>query len=96
MGSACLTKNTFVSGITRITKPKYAIEILDAISTGMEIKRAHSKLLGLLVPIFSFIPIVRKAYGGVEYTKELSKCFDGKYRVVDFKEGIKRTVSISI
>lgn len=75
-------------------EPVNAIEILDAISSGMGIKRVHSKLLGILVHLLSFVPIVRKAYGGVEYTKDLSKCFDGKYRVVDFKEGIRRTVSI--
>jgi UDP-glucose 4-epimerase len=35
---------------------------------------------------------IRKVFGSLAYDMEISNCFDGKYRVVDYKESIKRIV----
>ncbi len=37
------------------------------------------------------VPIVRKIYGGVYYDDALSQCFDGRYRLVSFDDGIDNT-----
>lgn len=51
-----------------------------------------SKLLGYCLRLISFIPLVKKAYGGIEYSKELSIIPGLNYQVVSFKEGMKRTL----
>lgn len=70
-----------------------ANELLEAISKGLGIKYHSSRLLGYLLRVVSFIPLVNKAYGGVEYTKELSSINGVDYVVVPFEEGMRRTVS---
>lgn len=70
-----------------------ANELLEAIALGMGKKYRSSKLLGCCVRLISFMPIVKKAYGGMEYSKSLSSIKGINYVVVPFKEGMRRTVS---
>lgn len=70
-----------------------ANELLEMISKGLGIKYRSSRLLGYLLRAVSFIPLVNKAYGGVEYAKELSTINGVDYVVVPLEEGMRRTVS---
>lgn len=70
-----------------------ANELLRAIANGIGKKIRSSRLLGMGVRMFGFLPIVNKAYGGIEYTKNLSTIKGLDYVVVPFDEGIKRTVA---
>ena len=70
-----------------------ANELLEAISKGLGKKYRSSRLLGYMLRAVSFIPLVNKAYGGVEYAKELSSINGVDYVVVPFEEGMRRTVS---
>ena len=70
-----------------------ANELLEAIAKGIGKKYRDSSFLGLIMRLFSFIPLVNKAYGGVEYAQSLSDIDGIDYVVVPFKEGMKRTVS---
>jgi len=69
-----------------------ANEILATIGRGMGKTIKQSKFLGIFVYPFRFVPIVKKAYGGIEYSRSLSEIKDIDYCVVPFKEGMKRTV----
>ncbi len=55
-------------------------------------RKRVSRLLGLGVYLLSFLPVVRKAYGGVEYAEEMSSHFNGEYQIVSIEEGIERTL----
>lgn len=70
-----------------------ANELLEAIAKGIGKKYRDSRLLGLFVRMFIFIPLVNKAYGGIEYAQSLSSMDGLDYVVVPFEEGMKRTVS---
>lgn len=70
-----------------------ANEMLQAISYGIGKKYRSSRLLGLFVRLLSFLPIVNKAYGGIEYTRSLSDVEGINYVVVPFEEGMRRTVA---
>ena len=70
-----------------------ANELLEAIAKGIGKKYRDSRLLGLILRLFCFIPLVKKAYGGVEYAQSLSDIDGVEYVVVPFEEGMKRTVS---
>lgn len=70
-----------------------ANELLEAIAKGIGKKYRGSKFLGLFVRLFSFIPLVNKAYGGVEYAQALSIIEGLDYVVVPFEEGMRRTIS---
>ena len=70
-----------------------ANELLETICDGIGKKYRSSKLLGMFVPLFKWLPIVKKAYGGMEYARSLSDIEGKNYVVVPFKEGMKRTVS---
>lgn len=70
-----------------------AIEILNSIAKGKNLKRANSRLFGLFVRLLSFLPLVNKAYGGIEYSKNLSTIEGLDYVVVPFDEGMRRTVN---
>ena len=70
-----------------------ANEIIKAICDGLGKKTRTSKVLGAFVHLFSFIPLVVKAYGGVEYSQSLSVIEGVDYRLVSFEEGMRRTVS---
>ncbi len=69
-----------------------ANELLEAIAKGVGKKYRDSKIFGLFVRLFSFIPLVYKAYGGVEYAQSLSNIEGINYVVVPFEEGMRRTV----
>lgn len=70
-----------------------ANELLEVISKSIRKKYIASRLLGFFVQMLSFIPLIKKAYGGVEYSKELSTIKDLAYVVVPFDEGIRRTIA---
>lgn len=70
-----------------------ANEICFAIAKGLGMKYKESSFLGLLVRLFHFIPLVNKAYGGVQYSREISSYDNMNYVVVQFEEGMRRTVS---
>lgn len=69
-----------------------ANELLKVIADGVGKKYRDSRFLGLLMQLVSFIPLVKKAYGGIEYSRSLSDIKGYNYVVVPFREGIKRTV----
>lgn len=69
-----------------------AVELMKCISIGFGEKKKVSKCLGVGVYILSFLSIIKKAYGGIEYDKKMTSYFNNEYIVVPFKEGIKRTV----
>ena len=69
-----------------------ANELFGAIANGLGRKYRDSRLLGILMQMVSFIPLVKKAFGGIEYARSLSDIKDMNYVVVPFKEGMKRTV----
>ncbi len=73
-----------------------ANELLCAIAKGLGKKYRSSSLLGYGVRLMSFLPIVKKGYGGIEYDKRLSNIQGLDYVVVPFEEGIKRTVAVNI
>lgn len=70
-----------------------ANELFEAIAHGLGKKYHQSRFLGRLMQIVSFIPLVKKAYGGIEYSRSLSDIEGFNYVVVPFKEGMRRTVS---
>ena len=55
-------------------------------------KYRSSKLLGFVLKLFSFVPLVKKAYGGIEYDRSVSDMPGYNYVVVPFEEGFKRTI----
>ena len=67
--------------------------IINAIGDGLGKHIIQSRLLGVLVYICSFIPIIKKAYGGIEYSQSLSNIEGVNYQIVSFRDGMKRTVS---
>lgn len=71
-----------------------ANELLEAIAKAMGKKYRESSLLGGLMKMVSFIPLVNKAFGGIEYSRELSDIKGENYIVVSFREGMKRTLVI--
>ena len=70
-----------------------AVEITTAIARGLGKKPRTSRLLGLIVHLGCFVPLIQKAYGGVEYDMNLSRIEGMDYVVVPFEEAIKRTIS---
>lgn len=71
-----------------------ANELLEYLALGIGKKYRDSRLLGYIVKILSFLPFVRKAYGGVEYAKSLSSIKGVNYLVLPINEGLRRTVKI--
>lgn len=67
-------------------------ELLETICECLGKKYRGSRLLGLFVPLIKFVPIVKKAYGGMEYARSLSDKKGMNYVVVPLKEGMKRTL----
>lgn len=70
-----------------------ANDLLRAITLAIGRTYRSSKILGWLTQLLPFIPLVRKAFGGIEYSRKLSDIKGQDYVVVPFKEAIKRTVS---
>lgn len=69
-----------------------ANRLLEVICMGIGKKYRSSRLLGLCLRLVSFVPLVKKAYGGIEYSRKLSDIPGVDYVVVPFEEGMKRTV----
>lgn len=74
-------------------KPVSAIDIIKTISHFQGKSIITSRLLGQILRLGSFVPIIKKAYGGVEYDMNLSHIEDLDYVVVSFEEGIRRTIN---
>lgn len=70
-----------------------AVEITSAIARGLGRKPCASRLLGFAVRLGSFVPLIQKAYGGVEYDMSLSRIEGMDYVVVPFEEAMKRTIN---
>lgn len=69
-----------------------AVDLMYAISLGMHRPKKKSRILGFGIYCLQFLPIIKKAYGGVEYDREIST-YDGMdYVVISFEEGIRRTL----
>lgn len=70
-----------------------SVELMSGISNAIGNKKSTSKILGLGIYVLSFVPLVKKAYGGVAYDEKMSSYFDNKYVVIPFEEGIKKTLN---
>lgn len=70
-----------------------ANRLLEVICKGIGKKYRSSRLLGWCLRLISFVPIVKKAYGGIEYSRKLSDIPGMNYVVVPFEEGMRRTVN---
>lgn len=70
-----------------------ANRLLSTIRLGLGKKSYSSKFFGFFLKIFSFVPLVKKAYGGIEYDRSLSDIPGFDYVVVPFEEGMKRSVT---
>lgn len=71
-----------------------ANRLLEVICKGIGKKYRSSCVLGFCLRMISLIPLVKKAYGGIEYSRSLSDIPGYDYVVVPFEEGMKRTVAI--
>lgn len=69
-----------------------AVELLKGIGEGIGRTVASSRILGIFIYFLKWIPLVKKAYGGIEYSRELSNYCNKKYTVISFNEAIKKTV----
>ncbi len=70
-----------------------AVEITSSIARSLGKKPRTSYLLGLAVRLGSFLSLIKKAYGGVEYDMNLSHIDGMDYVVVPFEEAMKRTIN---
>lgn len=70
-----------------------ANRLLEVICKGIGKKYRSSRFLGWCLCLMSFVPLVKKAYGGIEYCRKLSDIPGMDYIVVPFEEAMKRTVS---
>lgn len=69
-----------------------ANEITRVMAIAIGKKPKTSVLLGLFVRLFHFIPLVNKAYGGLEYDMSLSQIEKIDYVVKTFDEGMALTI----
>lgn len=80
-----------------------ANRLLEVICKGIGKKYRCSRILGWLLEMVNgsicsngsrgWIPLVKKAYGGIEYSRKLSDIPGMNYVVVPFEEGMRRTVA---
>ena len=70
-----------------------AVELMKTMSKVIGKEKKVSKLLGLGVSMLRFIPVVKKAYGGIEYRCELSDSYFGKYQTISFAQAIEKTLN---
>lgn len=89
-----IEKNLFGIFCPQDEKAVNANELLYAIAKGIGKSYRCSRALGFCARMLSFVPLVKKAYGGIEYAESLSNIKDVNYVVVPFEEGIKRTVML--
>ena len=68
-----------------------AVELISAIRQTAGKSTHPSKFLGLGVRAFHKLSLVNKIYGGICYDMAESHCFDGRYRIVSFADGIQKT-----
>ena len=68
-----------------------AVELMEQIAAGINRPLKRSIILGIIPKILNKLSIVNKAYGGIEYSSELS-VMDFPYVVVKFNEAIKYVV----
>lgn len=87
-----IEKNLYGAFCPQDDKTISANELLQVIADGIGKKLPESTFLGLLVRLFHFMPLIKKAYGGIEYSKDLSTINNVNYVVVTFEEGIRKTV----
>ncbi len=73
-------------------RPVSATELMQLIAVGLGIRRNTSKFWGIFVPLLAWTPIARKAYGGIEYSADLSNIDGLNYRVTTVESGIERSV----
>ena len=59
-------------------------------------KTRYSKALGAVVRLCGGIQIVKKIYGGIQYDYSVSGCFDNKYQIVSFTDGLYATYKDSV
>lgn len=74
-------------------EPVSTVELIEAISMGINRPLKKSKFMGIGIHILKWLPIIRKAYGGIEYDVGLSQHRDKNYIVIEFEAAIQRTVS---
>ena len=77
-----------------LPQDNYIPNTVDIISSIREIsgkKTRYSKVLGSIVKMFRRFSLVTKLYGGICYDRETSNCFDNKYQIISFKDGMKLT-----
>lgn len=68
-------------------------DLIDNISKALRHKKKISAFLGVFIKPFSFISIIKKLYGGISYSLDISCCFNGEYQLVSFKDGLMQTFS---
>lgn len=69
-----------------------AVDLMYAISYAIGQNKKKSKLIGILLKPFSFLPLIVKGYGGIAYPLSVSKYYDWNYVVVSFQEAIRRSI----
>lgn len=69
-----------------------AVEIMQYISASLRLNKKTSAFLGLFIYPISFLPLIRKGYGGISYCEDDSHRKEFNYQIVSCKEGIERTV----
>ena len=69
-----------------------AVDICTAIAKGIGKKPHISAIFGGVVRLISFIPLIQKAYGGVEYDMKLSQIEGMNYVCVSFEDAMVRTI----
>ena len=71
--------------------PVSTYELMEAISAGIGIKK-RSIRCAWLFRLFSWLPPICKLFGGVAYEQKFAQCALGDYQIVDFREGMSRTL----
>ena len=66
-------------------------DLVEMIAKSLKRKTRRSALVGVIISPFGFIPIVKKIFGGVSYSTELSNSFNNAYQIVSFQDGMIRT-----
>lgn len=74
-------------------EPVSAVELMTVIADTVGLKKRTSRLLGIGIYLLSFLPIIKKAYGGIAYSEKMTSYFENQYVVVPFEQGIRRTLS---
>ena len=70
-----------------------AVKLMTVIADTVGLKKRTSRLLGIGIYLLSFLPIIKKAYGGIAYSEKMTSYFENQYVVVPFEQGIRRTLS---